>query len=418
MIKKIQYYASRRKVVGRVVKNIGHYLALEPFRRRGRRKEPVIVCVRMNARTRMFNYGWTLRRKQGIRTILVTQVFEYKFQRQAFDEIKVFFSYPHLERIIAELGERYEIKAVIGSLQPAAQAEVLLRMPRSWPVFIDHYDSMWSLWHFSKFSTEEMEKFGKFSMVEIEAEKFCFSNADGVLARSGSLLRLFAETGVTTPVRLFEDKCNEKFFQPIGGGSGPRQGEWSVVYPGIFYPMSFDSRFAGDVQFVPLGRVFAEERIHFHLYPSPHHNYQYPEYEAEAARNPYFHIHPPVDFDKVHQEISQYDFGWQAHDFTKAIFFSEISKKYELSMKFYSFLEAGLPIVINDLLDRGRRIVEESAAGICTDRLAPRGLRKLIEASDVAAMRANVETVRRQLEIDQISDQLLAFLDNPQGEKA
>jgi len=366
----------------------------------------------------MFNYGWTLRRKQGIRTILVSQVFEYKFQRQAFDEIKVFFSYSHLERIMAELGARYEIMAVIGSLQPALQSMVLLRMQRYWPVFIDHYDSMWGLWHFSKFSTDETGKFDKFSMEEIEAEKFCFSNADGVLARSGALPRLFEETGVATPVRLFEDKCNEKFFQPITKTKGPKRGEWSVVYPGIFYPMSYDSRFAGDIQFVPLGRLFAEERIHFHLYPSPHHNYQYPEYKAEAARNPYFHIHPAVDFDKVHKEISQYDFGWQAQDFTKAIFFSEASSKYELSIKFYSFLEAGLPIVINDLIARGHGIIKESGAGICTDRFAPRGLRKLIEASDMAAMRDNVDKARQCLEIDQISDQLLAFLQNPEKVEA
>jgi len=343
----------------------------------------------------------------------VTQVFEYGFQKQAFDEIKVFFSYKHLHRIISDIAGKYEIKAIIGSLQPAAQALVLLRMKRSWPVFIDHYDSVWCLRHFSKLSVGEMTTLGNFSMEEIEAEKYCFTNADGVLARSGSLIQLFREEKVSTPIRLFEDKCNEKFFQPITDANGPKGAEWSVVYPGIFYPMGFDKRFAGDVQFVPLGRLFADERIHFHLFPSPHHNYQYPEYEVEAARNPYFHIHRPVDFDKVHEEIGKYDFGWMAHDFSKVIYFSETSKKYELSIKFYTFLEAGLPVVINDLLDRSKKIIHNTGAGICIGRDAPKGLRKAIKESDMATLRKNVERARRALEIDQISAELIAFLQNP-----
>jgi hypothetical protein len=413
VLKKIKYYFSRRKVVFRVLKNwLSSYLQ-EPWRSKGTTQEPVIVCVRLNARTRMFNYGWTLRHKHKIRTILVTQVFEYGFQKQAFDEIKIFFSYTHLEKIIVEIAKKYQVLAIIGSLQPAAQTLHLLNMKRSWPVFIDHYDSYWSLFHFSKLSIEGPEPTGNFSMEEIEAEKYCYTNADGVLARSGSLVKLFQEKNINTPIRLFEDRCNKKFFQPIWLGSGPKGKEWSVVYPGIFYPMHFDKRLFGDIQFVPLGKLFAKEKIHFHLYPSPHHNYLYSEYEAEAARNPYFHIHPTVDFDNIHQEISKYDFGWQAHDFSKAAFFSETSKQFELSIKFYSFLEAGLPIIVNELLERGKKIIKDTGAGLCIGNNAPQGLREIIENSDVATIRKNVEHARQVLEIDQISDELFGFLNNP-----
>ena len=388
---------------------LSNYLQ-EPWRSKGTTKEPVIVCVRLNARARMFNYGWTLRRGQGIRTILVTKVFDYGFQKQAFDEIKIFFLYSHLEKIINKLSRKYEIMAIIGSLQPAVQTFTLLQMKRTWPVFIDHYDSYWCLWHFSKFSIDGPEFTGNFSMEEIETEKYCYTNADGVLARSGSLIKLFHEKKLNTPIRLFEDRCNKKFFQPITLEKGPKGTEWSVVYPGIFYPMHFDKRLFGDIQFVPLGRLFAEEKIHFHLYPSPHHNYQYPEYEAEASRNPYFHIHPPVDFDKIHHEISRYDFGWMAHDFTKAVFFSEFSQKFELSIKFYTYLEAGLPIIANDLLDRAKSIIDDIGAGIIIGRDAPKGLRQAIEGNDISIIRKNVEHARQMLEIDQISDELFEFL--------
>lgn len=396
-----------------MLKNWFLYSLKEFFRKNGENKEDVIIFVRMNARTRFYNFGSVLQRKQNIRTILVTQVFEYDFQRQAFDEIKIFLSYSHLKRIVSRYGEKYNIIVLIASLQPAAQALVLLNMDRYWPVFIDHYDSLWCLSYFSKKATEKSDTFTNISQEEINAERFCFENADGIIARSGTLLRLIEENHIKTPIYLIEDKCNKKFFQPVIPHNGPKRSEWSVVYAGIFYPMNFDKNLAGDTQFVPLGRFFAEERIHFNLYPSPHHNYQYPEYYEEASRNPYFHIHSAVDFDKVHQEINQYDFGWNSIDFSRSILFSETSRKYELSLKFYTYLEAGLPVIINGLLERSKRIISETGCGFIFENETPQGLRKAIESQDMIQMKKNVIRARESLEIDTISDELFEFLQNP-----
>jgi hypothetical protein len=417
----ITFYLGRRRVIARLLRNLLRWIINEPLRRyqsrsekapTEREREDVIVCVRMNARTRMFNYGRTLRRNHGIRTILVTRAFEYDFQRLAFDEIELFFSYRQLDRVMRRIARRYCIKAVIGSFQPAAQAASLLGQERDWPVIIDNYDSYWALWYWSRCEKNSTTNSKNFSHDEIELERECLGRADGVLARSRVMSDAMRESGIDTPVELFEDRCNRLFFQSVPQDGRPRVGnEWSVVYPGIFYPMSFDRRLFGDAQLLPLAALFAEERIHFHLYPSPHHEYQYPEYEAEARNNPYFHMHHAVDFGRVHQEISQYDFGWLANDFSKSVSYSEIVRQSERSLKFYTFLEAGLPLIVNDTLLRYSDFVEQTGAGLVVERDAPRGLADRLARLDVAALRHSVESARESLEVDRIGRELVEFLD-------
>ena len=141
---------------------------------------------------------------------------------------------------------------------------------------------------------------------------------------------------------------------------------------GAMVPMSYNSRPQGVNQFVPQGKVFAQERIHFHLYPSPHHTCQYPEYKAEAARNPYFHIYAPVSFDKIHRELSKYDFGWLAVDSHKFIFWSKTYNLHVICNKQFTNLEAGSPTISNSYSARISEITQMTGSGIVMDNQSPK----------------------------------------------
>ena len=408
-LKGMSYYWERRNIVKRVLKNRLARALGEPFRPKGRNGETVIVFVRTNARGRGFNLGYSLRGNHRLRTILITKAFEYKFQKQAFDEIHVFSNFAHLVRLVERLGQKYKILAVIGMTQPARQTHVLIEMSRDWPVLIDQYDSEWALSYFAGVDPADLEVNG-FLADEVAEEEHCYRQADGVIARSGELQVLFKEQGVRTPMLLIQDGCNPRFFQPLTSRSGPKGAEWSVVYPGIFHPMSHDSRIVGDTQFVPMGKTFAEERIHFHLYPSPHHNYQYPEYEAEAARNPYFHLHEAVDFDKIGSEITQYDFGWDVKDRSKFYGDSKVYYQHVVSNKTFLFLDAGLPQITEGRLARVEQILRQTGAGIILRDYASKGLREVIEMQDMPGLIRGVERARAELDINRRSEELLAFI--------
>jgi len=408
-VKGLDYYWQRRKVVKRAIRNLGGWATKEPFRPKGKRGEKVIIFVCQNVRARTFNIAFPLRTREKVRTILLSTVFEYDFQKKAFDEIHVFFNYDQLLKKVAKLADKYEVLAVIGATEPIKQSRVLLDMERRWPVLIDQFDSFWSSTHFAGIDPNKDEEY-RHVLPEIEEEKYCFQKADGIIARSGELPLLFKELGLSIPTLLYEDGCNDIYFQPLKPSS--RQGEWSAVYPGIFYPMHLDPKIYGSAQLVPMGPLFAAEKIHFHLYPSPIHDYQYPEYEAEAARNPYFHIHPSVNFDQVQKEISQYDFGWYANNFLAYGFTSETYRRFAVSTKFCTYLEAGLPVISNRQHLRGVETIEKTGCGILVEDDAPVGLAKLLEGRNIEELRQGVARAREEMNVNQRGGELLRFIES------
>jgi len=409
--KQSSYYWQRRKVIKHVIKNWLIWALHKPRLSHGKPGDTTVIFVRLNARARIFNLGYILRQHEGIRTILLTQVFDYKFHHEAFDEIYPFFNYNDLKNKVTKLARRYDILAVIGSAQPAMQTRVLLEMPRSWPVLIDQYDSYWSKYYFSGENLGHIKRdHAAYTFEEVTEEKYCYQKADGIIVRSGDLVVLINEHGIKTPYLLLEDGCNTHFFQSMMPQNGPKGTEWSIVYPGITAPMSADSQMEGDIQLVPLGKSFANEKIHFHIYPSPHHNYQYPEYKAEMSRNPFFHIHESVGFSEIHQEIVKYDFGWHANQYTKHEHFSDVIGQHALGIKFFTFLESGLPIIVNKVLARGERMVREMNTGIVVDNDAPKGLREVIEKKNVAELIQGVDRARNELSVNNKSKELLDFI--------
>ena len=409
-MKNLKYYLDRRKIIFRVTKNWLARTLHEPFRSKGNPEKSVIIFVRQNARSRIFNHGDILRRDDGIRTILLTKFFDYKFQRQAFDEIYTFLNKANLQKKVKQLAERYNLIAVVGSTQPAGVTRVLIDMPRNWPVLVDQLDSYWAASYFaSKTDNTIPQKFVKLK-AEIAEEQYIFRRADGVIMRSGELLVLFKEQGIDTPYVFIEDGCNPRYFQPLKQYNSHKDEDWSIAYAGIFHPMSFDSRSYGDTQFVPFGKIFSQEKIHFHLYPSPHHNYQYPEYHAEASRNPYFHIHPSVDFGKIHSEISKYDFGWFALDASKCFADSEVLRQHAISAKLFTYFEAGLPVITNNDHARRAQIVDQTGAGFIVSSHVPKGIRAAIEQQDMNALIQGVAQARMELDVNSRSEELLTFI--------
>ncbi|MGH9362550.1 MAG: hypothetical protein ACRD2T_11600, partial [Thermoanaerobaculia bacterium] len=411
-MKSWRYYWERRKVVARGLKNWLRAAACEPWRPGVARGEPAIVFVALSARARPFNHADSLRRRHGIKTVLLTKLLDYEFQRQAFDEIRLFRGADDLRRQVERLGRRLRILAVISTNQPSWQTRALIDEPRGWPVIFDPYDSLWMLRACARSSDSARREIARlYSPGEEESEEECFRRADGVLLRVPYLDVLLRERGIGTPRMLFEDACNPRFHQPIRPRRGPKRGEWSVVYPGIFYPSTADPGTTADAQMAPLGRLFAEERIHLHLYPSPHHEYLYPDYRAEARRNPYFHLHPAVGFSRVHQVVARHDFGWYANDFSKTVFYSPESSRSCLSNKFYTYFEAGIPVLATRVSEYGVRLVEETGGGIAVEPGAPRGLGKLLDAADLGALLRGVERARERFDIHAKTDAFLPFLE-------
>ena len=388
------YILERHRVLRRLAYHHVYRFVCEAGRHRGRPGVPTILFVRRNARSRIYNHALSLK-ERGYQCILIAQSFDYPFHKEVFSEIHPWYSVTDITRVVGRLIDRYPVKAVIGSLQPAVQTLELLKMDLPVPLLIDHHDSAWSQYYF--LDRQRPREHGDHPWLqagEVEDERACFTGVDGVLARSQELVRLFEATAVPTPIEVFEDCTCEKYFEQVDISDEPRQDEWAVAYAGMAFPMSHEPRYSFP-QFVPLGTVFRDERIHFHVFPGQTHEYRYPEYEKEAQRNRYFHMHRSVDFANIRSTLARYDFGLVAFAPPKDYeLFSEVHIKTILHAKFHSYLEAGLPIIVSRAFAYEAELVETNGIGIVAD--TPVGLRERIDAGDIRSMRANVARVREK----------------------
>ena len=160
-----------------------------------------------------------------------------------------------------------------------------------------------------------------------------------------------------------------------------------------------------------LASCLRKKSLHFHLHPSPIHDYQYPEYEAEARKNPYFHIHPSIDFDKVQDKVSSYDFGWFANPYHQYGYTSETYRKHAIATKVCTFLEAGIPVVANRTSTSGLWTSYPGLiAGFWWGEDAPRGLGDQIRPADLPRLLRGVENARNRMDIHNRAPELLDFI--------
>lgn len=407
MWKRLDYLWERRRVVGTVAANLTRWALHEFGRQRARTDLPTIICVRRTARSRIHNHAISLG-PLGVQSILVAQAFDYGYQRAAFAEIHPWFRVDDIPAIVRKLVRRHDVRAVVGSLQPAAQTERLLAMDLPVPLVIDHHDSAWSQVHFQGNAAFTAD--GWLSRAEVAAEQHCFRNVAGVIARSHELVELFETNDVTTPTRVFEDCCCAEAFQPIPEHGRPKGDAWSVGYAGAVFSLRDDPRHAYP-QFVPFGKTFEQARVHLHIYPSPLHEYSYPDYLAEERRNPFFHLHRSVGFRHVQSTLARYDFGLINVEVSGEYrLFSPVHFKHHVHAKFHTYLEAGLPILVPAYYRREAELVREWDMGIVFESLHGLDLAKLIADTDVARLRANVRRAREAFRAEAQGSALWDFL--------
>jgi len=408
MLNKVAYLWERRRVLKNMAGNYFSWLLNEAGRKNADPELPTIICVRRTARTRIHNHALSLG-KVGVQTILIAHAYDYHYQKETFSEIHPWLHIKQIPGLINKLQRRLNIIAVISSHQPAAQTEVLLEMKRDFPLLIDHHDSAWSQVYFQG-TTDIPESGAWLSQSEVASEEKCYRSVDGVIARNGELIELFEENQVKTPVKVFEDRCYRPSFQPVPEHGRPKSGQWSIAYAGAVFSGNEDPR-NSHPQLVAYGDTFNRANVHFHIYPSPLHEYSYPDYHAEAARNPFFHIHRSVGYRQIQRTLSAYDLGLINIE-TPAAFtlFSSKHFQYHIHAKFHAYMEAGLPIIVPACFKREAEIVHEWGIGIVFEKFHDINLAELLDGANIHSMRQSICRAREAWAAENQGEDLLAFI--------
>lgn len=186
---------------------------------------------------------------------------------------------------------------------------------------------------------------------ELEAEKYCLENSDGIIYKGDpEALKIFdGKTLYRANVQKlqlnFLPYCSKEFTVPINHNKlSKKDKEIHLVYPGFLLSKNESIK---EISWTL--KEILKQRIHIHMYGLVTHisksesDSYFKNLFEKFYKNKYFHIHNPLAAKEIVKEISKYDFG-----FHFIYLFNIPETKFHTSNKLSTFLEAGLPILYHE----------------------------------------------------------------------
>ena len=248
--------------------------------------------------------------------------------------------------------------------------------------------------------------------IERESERYCFENADAIVTKfPDEVLNYYRELGYCLPGRILhhQDYCEDSKSLPIEIELEPPN-EWHLVQGGGAAPRSWPADEHGYQQYHELAQLLNEQEINFHLYPSYTQVGMMKDlkcYQMLDERLQFFHLHSPKPLDEYRSAIQTYSLGSWIHP----PFASHLTKYYwyGIGNKLAVYAEAGLPLVVNNELLFGSRIVRDNKIGITFDYDQIHTLRQQLDSQDWKQLRFNLAQFREKYSISQQSTRLINF---------
>jgi len=292
-------------------------------------------------------------------------------------------------------------------------AETLLRH-RPGYVVVDSYDLVADM-----YSSEFLAARPALN-TQLERERLCLEEADGVCARSHEYDYLARRHGYRYRRKLsFPDGCwNQSASQePLHDGV-------HVVYAGgITLEGCAGDEFATHGHRLWLARALAEQEVHFHLYPiaageAEPFEKTYHAFLALGEATGFVHVYQPVPVDRVGAELSRYHFGIFVYNHLSGLPGTpcpntEAKLDNCTSNKFYDYLDADLPVIHNAapsaLLSR---IVERQGVGISVRDVPGARWGEVLRSLDLGQLRCEAAQARADYDVRRRAPELTAFYES------
>lgn len=376
---------------------------------RGRKLVPyednTIVFVKGLPRMRILKQALGLKNTGKYKLILVAQKCIPEILEGIFEEIQFYKTRLGLARILRGVNP-YIIHA---QSPPDKDVETVIKHANC-PVVTDSYD-------IKSLAPNYFE--GKLFKRELSAEKFRFENADGIIFRDLIIDFMKQKYHISCPVLHFLDYPPKQLIveTPLPKSS-KTDGEIHIVYAGQVHPLNLSSDRYGLSQYGEIAEVITAQKIHFHIYPAPslYSFYSFSCYKDLERKNPYFHFHRGLPIYQLNKEISQYDYGWFPPRPTNL----QIHKIYpamEVGNKFFTYLEAGLPIILSEENQYAANLIQKYNIGVVCNlgKLYERDfeklyeLRAILEQVDCEELSNNVLEARKILSMENQIHRLISF---------
>jgi len=249
-----------------------------------------------------------------------------------------------------------------------------------------------------------------------EGDQFSLMNADGILYKDSPDVidkYLGPKFNISIPVVNFPPYCWEQYFAPEDTPKlSQGKKELHIVYTGQVQPTNTDVKIDRPIHFLNIAKVLTEQRLHFHIYYSPHlgrSDEYYKEYFELGEKNEYFHFHSGIGYKRLIHEIANYDYGWSVHDFRGTIN-SPLYIQNAIGNRIFTYMEAGLPSIVSSNLEYTCQFILKHGIGFIVDPYDLSNISEILKNTDLAESRKRVFKARQELTLSRHVHELDNFL--------
>lgn len=265
---------------------------------------------------------------------------------------------------------------------------------------------------------EDLHKKPKDTQLDCYSEELFFKKAHGVILTvnnpvAGEKLRLRYNSNV--PLLVFPTYVCDEFFEEEKKYS-QKDRKIYIVYGGIIAPSHKSKEIFGVIQFIGLTKRLIKQGLCFHIYSSPYFSINkakklYSDYIKLASEIPNFTFKQGIPTDSAIKEFSKYDFASMINVFddvdkTKIDTFHFDN---HIPSKFFTYLSAGLPIIVSKENGYIATLVKEYEIGIVISQNEIDSLSEIIQQCDYEKLKANVKRAREDLSMKKHIGRLIEF---------
>lgn len=343
-------------------------------------------------------------RKEGYQTILLmeTNLSFISFLEKYFDVVYVCNSIYELSYILKE-AKPYVVH-VQGATPSSNHFGILAKLfSKSKVVF--NFNDIPS----TAIAQEDIESLWNKEDVKLDffSEKFACERCDGLIfgysAEAGD--RLKGRYFISSPILEFHSYPCDEFMSEGGSKYSDQDGRIHIVQGGQVAPSSVPEKFKRDGMYHNLIEILTGQGIYFDIYVTARKiKRNYDDYVLMSKKNPLFRFNGGMLLDQATKEFSKYDFGSiliyyddkEEINYKSKVFIEE-HRGMRLVDRFFTYLEAGLPILISDDYLYGAKLVKEYGIGIVVGRKDFGNLSEIINSYDREKLIANVKRARQEL---------------------
>ncbi len=223
--------------------------------------------------------------------------------------------------------------------------------------------------------------------------------------------------GHTGPSLVLHSWPERQFALPAADvlAAAPKQAAPSLVFIGSLAPSSLPAQAFGDVQLLPLVQDVLAQGLSFDIFLAPYANKfdaAYADYGFLEGENPRFRLRNGVSPQLLARELSPYSFGVMFYRLKPGLLIGRRHFQGMLPTKFFTFIEAGLPIAVSEELEHVARIVADNGLGVVLSQKDLDDLPGVLGRADQQALRRNILSWRETCWMDAKITDLEALYDN------